>query len=188
MAPLLRQCCFCCSLKTGGIVLGTLGIIRAVIGIVSAAFLLALIDEAVAQVQEELKKENNPEINQSDVEVGSLVVKIILAIFIVISVVELCASVLLIIGARKNRKEYILPYLVTDGLGIIVTIIYFMITGVQHGFWQAAISAIIYLIIAGYLWLCVLSLYQWIKDVANRQPMPMTSPYLEQQAVYTTNG
>ncbi|GAB0088418.1 uncharacterized protein DMENIID0001_028340 [Sergentomyia squamirostris] len=171
MAPLLRQCCCCFSFKTGGIVLGTLGLIRAVIGIGLDAYLIVWIDKVGAQLKEILKKLYVR--NLSDVEVTRLRLKIILGIFIVISVVELCASVLLIIGARKSRKEYILPYLVANGLGIIVTIISYMITGVQHGFWEAAISNIIvYLILAGYLWLCVLSLYQWIKD---------------DQAVYTTN-
>ncbi|XP_055701264.1 uncharacterized protein LOC129800698 isoform X1 [Phlebotomus papatasi] len=190
--PIFKQCCCCCSLQTGGIVLGILGAIRSVIGIALSSLVLFFLDDVVDQVKADREAKGKtmdlPDgLNSDDAtDIAKLVIKIILWVFLIICVVDFCAAILLVIGAKRSRKQYILPYLITDGMGIIVSTLYFVIAafnGPQIA--QGLVSAVITLLISGYLWLCVLSLYQWIKETS-RPPTTVRSPYPEQQAVYST--
>ncbi|XP_055685946.1 uncharacterized protein LOC129791688 isoform X1 [Lutzomyia longipalpis] len=201
--PLFNKCCCCISLPTGGVILGVLGVISSLFAIVLPVFGLVYLDvlfDAAKQAREDAARDaatgilvgnmtENSEfdgVTDEQLDLARLLLTIIFIIMIIVNIFVLISAILLIIGAKRKRREFILPYLITDAFGIAFTLLYFInnaANGVNLG--QTIVSAIIYFFLAGYLWLCVFSLYQWIKESSRPTPT-VRHHYPEQQAVYST--
>uniref|UniRef100_A0A1L8D9Z4 Putative membrane protein n=1 Tax=Nyssomyia neivai TaxID=330878 RepID=A0A1L8D9Z4_9DIPT len=201
--PIFNKCCCCIALPTGGIILGVLGAINSLIGIILPILALIHLDNFFDTIQEDrnnnfnepavigrdvfnMTDDEHPPPTKEQIEIARLLLKIILVVIVIVNVFVLLSSIFLIVGAKTKRKEFILPYLISDAFGIGFMILYFINNAINGpSVAQGIFSALIYLLLAGYLWLCVFSLYQWIKE-NNRPPPTVRTHYPEQQAVYST--
>ncbi|KAJ9596638.1 hypothetical protein L9F63_012335 [Diploptera punctata] len=146
MVVMLRQCCCGCSLKTGTIIIGVLNLIAACLGFGSGGVLLS----------------------QKETEFKTMgIVELILAAVLII------ISILLIVGAMKDRPALLAPWMICAIIIMIVTIIIYIVgaakafqhsdssTGVSY-----LISALIYSILETYFILVVYSLYRELRGNA----------------------
>ncbi|KAL0278627.1 UNVERIFIED_CONTAM: hypothetical protein PYX00_000395 [Menopon gallinae] len=154
--PILDSCCRCCSLKTGTIVSGFLGIIIA---------LSTLIVILITKVK---MKTIVMDTLHSDV------VKIILAVNLAMTVL---ISTLLIVGALKRNRWMMLPWVILAiilAIGLLVSVIY---TSVEFYIHKDILNGTLWLVLGliavaiyTYLWLVVFSYYQLITQEKNRGP------------------
>ncbi|XP_055685948.1 uncharacterized protein LOC129791688 isoform X2 [Lutzomyia longipalpis] len=172
----MRKCCFCWDLRIGGIVLG---VFSAIFSLASIAYCTWMIVEMEIQnwrgrpvVQNYYQKRLEDEII-----LYRLISEIILGIGIFVHIAIFISSILLISGAKKEKRNRIVPYLIFQWFGIIGTALYCFFhgsTSVKEGRSQQGTITIvvgcIYIVFAFYFWFCVLALYQTIRDNQRHNP------------------
>uniref|UniRef100_A0A1B0GI26 Uncharacterized protein n=1 Tax=Lutzomyia longipalpis TaxID=7200 RepID=A0A1B0GI26_LUTLO len=196
--PILKECCFCVSLKTGGIVLA---IINGLASIAVVAFniwglvVLKKVEnshEAIQRLAKELELARNPgggggggyNAAYND-NLVILFTKILLWTNIVICLFVFLACIFLIIGALKNRRKFIIPYLICNAFGIVTRFLDFIFKAVtSEKAFNHVVAGLIFVAISGYLWFCVFSLYQKQCE-EERQRSAANNPYANQQTVYS---
>lgn len=154
--PWVDNCCRCCTLKTGTIVAGALGIV-----IAFATMLVVLLTKIKIQT----------------IVLGNLdttTVKIIIMINLGMTVL---ISVLLIVGAVKRSRTMMLPWVVLAiiiAIGLVISVIYTAVVEIVD---NNAISRYILLVtgLVGsavfiYLWVVVFSFFQLVKEEKSRGP------------------
>ncbi|GAB0100066.1 hypothetical protein DMENIID0001_160490 [Sergentomyia squamirostris] len=154
----LNKCC-CFSLKTGGVILGWLGVIMSFVQFVLSIILICNSDR-LGQLLTDAKI-------HYDYDVLSLTVQIILGIYIVFTAVGVVTSSFLIVGTLRNNHNFIYPWLLIEGLSIgleLFSTLYscymiFILDSVIVGLIYFSIYAV-YISVQCYLWLAIFSLYQ----------------------------
>lgn len=87
--------------------MGVLGAIRSVIGIALSSLVLFFLDDVVDQVKADREAQGKtmdlPDGLDPDdaTDIAKLVIKIILWVFLIICVIDFCAAILLVIGAKR---------------------------------------------------------------------------------------
>uniref|UniRef100_A0A8D8XN21 Uncharacterized protein n=1 Tax=Cacopsylla melanoneura TaxID=428564 RepID=A0A8D8XN21_9HEMI len=152
----LDNCCCGCSLKTGSIISGVLGII---IGAATLALILSTDMKIKTIIIDTLPPS---------------IVKIILAINLVFTIL---ISVLLLIGVIYRHKFLMLPWVIlaiTLAVGLAFSVLYtavvFILAGEVFGgmFW--IVGGLITVAIYVYMWLVVYSYYQLLREETDRGP------------------
>lgn len=161
--PLLDNCCRCCTLRTGTIVTGVLGILLGLSGLITVL--------SVEKLQvKTIVIDTLPD----------LAVRIILAVNLVMTIF---ISSLLIFGAVKRNRWCMLPFVVLAlmlAIGLLISVLY---TSVEHYVKKDPILGSIWLIfglisvvVYVYLWCVVFSYYQLVREERGRGPYGKT-PY-----------
>ncbi|KAK4887835.1 hypothetical protein RN001_004106 [Aquatica leii] len=127
---LLNSCCGCCDLKTGTIITGICGFLFTIGGLITHTVFLEGIEE---------------EDTKSHVR-----------IIVIYSYVYSAVNILLLYGAVKENKHFLLPWIVYVGFGLglcslFCLIFMFFVPGLTAG---TVISGALW-----YVWYCVVSLY-----------------------------
>lgn len=187
----LRRCCCCCSLKSGTIVLGTLGLIGSLLGIASVSMglyyqqnIATLLEQALNNIPTSLETENQmpnednkekEKINLQDspistystyVYAGALAAEIICAII----------STLLILGAVKGRRNFLLPWLIYILIVMVATVVAFIMSVIMLDTMVGVsilVVGILQLLFLIWYWLVVFSLFQELRE---RDQMIINSP------------
>ncbi|CAG9798789.1 unnamed protein product [Chironomus riparius] len=158
--PTLNKFCFCCSLETGGIIVGWINAFFGFIGILSGITLVFLGSTAIMFPA------------NIDVFWSGVSFLIVGSIFILFYLIYFIAGISLI-SAVKNRDHYRMKLImILMGIGVIVSFIS-VITSLYGGLG----GAIFYSIITCYFFLCIYSLYVKLKDEGRSgtvefQPVP----------------
>lgn len=152
----LDSCCCGCSLKTGSIISGVLGILTGALTLL----LILTTDYKIRTIVIDT--------------LPSSVVKIILAINLVFTIL---ISVLLVIGVIKRHKFLMLPWVILAiilvvglAFSVIYTAVVFFIAGDIFGGFIWVIGGLISVAIYIYMWLVVYSYYQLLREEADRGP------------------
>uniref|UniRef100_A0A1L8D8S2 Uncharacterized protein n=1 Tax=Nyssomyia neivai TaxID=330878 RepID=A0A1L8D8S2_9DIPT len=162
--PLLRKCCCCFSLKTGGVILGWIGAVSSFIAALVCIIAICNVDTIVNAVKEHAGEENiEPETLKS-------ILQIVLGVYIALSLIGLISASLLVAGSVQRNRYLILPWLITSGmslvLGLLVSIFQvcgYMSQDVGAGFFSLFIIAIAYGLEL-YLWIAIFSLFQQLRE------------------------
>lgn len=161
--PLLDNCCRCCTLRTGTIVTGALGIALGLIGLITV---LAVNELKVKTIVID--------------ELPEGIVRIVLAINLVMTIF---ISSLLIFGAVKRNRWCMLPFVVLAlmlAIGLLISVLYTSVEfyikkdPVMGSLWL--IFGIISVVVYVYLWCVVVSYYQLVREERGRGPYGKT-PY-----------
>lgn len=114
-------CCGCCTVKTGTLVISILSVILDVTVIIVLSVYAALLDRGNVTATATITPNEVPdsthiyETSREDAEAGA---RAYLIAAIVILVFRLLVDLLCVYGTSKDRRCFILPYLVLEGLNI----------------------------------------------------------------------
>jgi len=130
---LLKQFCYCCSLRTGSIIIGCIGIFRAVFMILGATVLFSLIKVINMDVILAILKKVEPEIpqllsftteNKDDIDaIIEVYVDVIFAVVLVFFFFSLIIYILLIVGAVKSCRYLFIPFVTFETAMVMSTIV-----------------------------------------------------------------
>jgi amino acid transporter len=165
---ILKHCCCCATLAVGGVIIGWVNLVFALIEIIGIAISISDLESA---------KKTLIEMDQNNREVAELISSfgmLLLSIMMVIKIIGFIVAILLILGATKRNRFHILPHLIFESVYIvligIVWIILFIAIFSASGIFVLLILWTLFFAFNVYLWLCVLSLYQEIRDDETRPP------------------
>ncbi|KAG5676291.1 hypothetical protein PVAND_006139 [Polypedilum vanderplanki] len=145
----LNQCCFCCTLETGGYVIGWLTIIFGCLGLIGSAILVA---GGIAAFNQD---------NLKDDEKTALTLFIaIFSVYVVFTIIYTIGGILLVLGTKRREHRKIIMMLVIMGIGVVFSFLN-LITDATAG---TIVSSIIGAIIQVYFLVCIYSLYAKIKN------------------------
>ncbi|XP_023032586.1 uncharacterized protein LOC111518853 [Drosophila willistoni] len=142
----MLQCCCFMRLHTGGKVLGWLGVVGGILSFISVIYLMA---------------SGTKTAGHSFVATGWFLMVVICAILI--------CSILLIVGASKNRPEFLLPWLISNGIFLAISIISLFVKlcmGIIPA--ESFFGSMLGLALNIYFYYGILSLYKLIKDTDGR--------------------
>ncbi|XP_077291553.1 uncharacterized protein LOC143914976 [Arctopsyche grandis] len=157
---LLMKCCHCFELRAGILFIGWLDLVCAIIQyIFSISFFFYMS-------------------HQSDSKVPNRELAIHMGSLIFVSIVAILINLALIYGTYKSVKSLLIPWLLIVGLFILLTVAVALYLGIKLLYTDKMIEyggliILFGLSIAGvnlYCWLCVLSLYQKIKNEKRSKP------------------
>ncbi|XP_055691003.1 uncharacterized protein LOC129794260 [Lutzomyia longipalpis] len=162
--PLLRKCCCCFSLKTGGVILGWIGAVSSFLVAVICLIAICNVETIISAIKEHVKEENIQE------DTLRSVLQIFLGVYIALSLIGLISASLLIAGSVRRNRYFILPWLITCGMNLLFGLLFslFQVVGamtadVGYGFFTLFIVAIVYGFEL-YLWLAIFSLFQQLRE------------------------
>nr|CAD7461506.1 unnamed protein product [Timema tahoe] len=179
--PLIKQCCCCFNLKTGGVILGYLGMIGCIMRILSFSILLVNLDsilkspQSVSGLSDDFAEPDfNPSPEMAAVGITHQVASMTLTFMITFSVIGLFAYLCLLIGSSRGNRYLLLPALILDMLIFVVstlTSLAFMIIAFSGNAGVLGVAFMLGgLVVNGlmlYFWLCVLSLFQHLREIQN---------------------
>lgn len=174
---MLAKCCCCCTVKKGSIVLGVLGTIYPILSIIalaagfsrSVAALKMLVQFLQGPVDDNLPTE---EMDNMVAYVNGLVITFFV-ILIIVYAFDLLISILLIVGAVKNRKNFLLPWIITQGLSVIL-LVCVLITMMAKISWAmpqivGVVSILVSILFNIYFGIVVYSHYQDLREQERRE-------------------
>lgn len=148
-----NRCCFCCRLQTGAVILGWLGIVTYMFYIILATLGFFNLDTIASKIQ--------PPNSDFNLDEWKLKVEIFLGCLFVVSLINLLAAAMLILGVVKENRYLLLPWLIGGMTSITFTTITvlssFHLAGENPGAYVFTWVAIGFEL---YLWLCVYSLFR----------------------------
>ncbi|XP_068146376.1 uncharacterized protein [Drosophila tropicalis] len=176
---------FCFRLNTAGVIIAWIGIVGSLLTTIILGICLGMIDELVKAM---VKNWNDPEITEADIRPYAVIV---LSIYLALSVIQMLASGMLLIGTNKERHLWLLPWLFNYGISIAVGFIYnlsvwIMLLSKNMSFLSVLPSMIIYLLSTAfsmYVFYGIYSLYKQIQASRDEQ-QPLIS---DQDQVRRTN-
>ncbi|XP_016991429.1 uncharacterized protein LOC108053332 [Drosophila rhopaloa] len=176
---------FCMRLSTYGVVIGWLGAIFSFLATILLAVGLGFVDEIAQQIVESGK---NPDMSVS--EVRSVLI-IFFSVYLALKVINLLASVMLVVGTVKERHLLLLPWLINNGVllafGIIANIsLWAQIIESSMPFMSAlpAILLSVFMLVLGwYLYYGIYSLFKQIQGSSEMQ-RPLIPPPTQQANTY----
>jgi hypothetical protein len=154
MCELKKFCFFCVSLRTGGKILGWIGIIESILVMGMCGFVLSQYKMFVSAIQslESMKlKPIDDHISAKVLAENEKYFTIFFAFLLIFSLVELMCSMNLLIGVNKMRSSFILPWLLFD---LVFATMFAVSFGVIGFLVSLAIFSVHF-----YWWLCIFSLY-----------------------------
>ncbi|XP_059614461.1 uncharacterized protein LOC132260405 [Phlebotomus argentipes] len=175
--PILRKCCCCFSLKTGGVILGWIGAVSSFLVLVITLIAMCNVDTIVKALVEQTQEK------QLDPEMIKTYVQIFLGLYIAVSLIGLISASLLIAGAVRRNRYLILPWLITTGINVVLgcivaicQVVGAMTHDIGAGF---AVLLLMGAIIAFeiYLWLAILSLFQHLREEERNSVSPAALIY-----------
>lgn len=168
MVYLTHCCCGCMTVRTGTKVLAILSVIGSLLGLITYAT-VAVNYKNILEVYDEF-----PEFKSLLESAFGIVVA-----YIVICAIGLIVSSLCVRGAYMDQRHYILPYLVFDGMILVVqailsiiTIIVVVVNGATQ-FLGIVCSLILSLCLGIYFFIVVLSFYKQLANAANNPGIGM---------------
>lgn len=104
---ILRSCCCCISLRTGGVILGVLTMIGALILATTSSLTLwySLHEKAKVDMLLQEQIDNIPELKQENSKYVLLVARLLLGFYIAMSLIAVVCSLMLIYGALNVSIE-----------------------------------------------------------------------------------
>lgn len=186
----LRKCCCCCNIKTGTIILGTLGLVGGLMAIVTLSFGLyhqqnvaTMLEQVLNHIPTTLQTETAPNddkekdktVNLQDSKLQEYSTYVI-AGAIVLEFICALISGMLILGAVKGRRNFLLPWLIYMMIVILATttaaILAVIMLDTMYGV-SILVVAILQLLFMIWYWLVVFSLFQELRE---RDQMIVNSP------------
>merc|ERR1712071_647143 len=102
----LQKFCFCCSVRTGTIVLAVLGTISPLLSLIGLSIqfhgALKYITSALSLFKQE----------EDTIVIG------IFSVLIIIYAIDTLIGILAVVGAVKKRKNFLMPWIVTQGIAV----------------------------------------------------------------------
>ncbi|XP_068147331.1 uncharacterized protein [Drosophila tropicalis] len=190
MAKLLNEV-FCMSLHTAGLVIGWLGCIGSILLMFFIGAALLSADElarSFARDETDMFKPENESMQQREEHFHTIIVAV--GIFCLISVIwSLITSILLIVGTKKNRASYLLPWLITTAIAMVLTFIYkvflFIRLAGSSEMHYALVGYTLTLILNIYIFRGIFSLYKHIQEIQKEeQPLNLQ---VDNEAAYPTD-
>jgi len=170
---MLRTCC-CCTVRQGCMVLGSIGTFGPVVGIVVLATSFHWILKVIEKLMESLSNtdyETAVLVEEATNKVQGMAIGIF-SLVVIILAIDLLINILLIVGAVKGRKNFLLPWIVLQGLSIFATIGFAIFTMTRINWSMPEIGSIIGtligLLLNVYFELVVVSHYQELRDEDQR--------------------
>ncbi|GAB0100065.1 hypothetical protein DMENIID0001_160480 [Sergentomyia squamirostris] len=168
--PLLKKCCFCFSLKTGGVILGWLGAVSAALASVIALIALCNVDSLTKMIMENLEKQGPNSIAKYDEDFIKTALQIGLGFYLAMALIGLISASLLIAGSVKRNRFLLLPWLISfavslgiGGLMILAQIVGCFSHDVSAGFLALFVGGGMYAFEL-YLWFAIFSLFQQLRE------------------------
>ncbi|KAH8340216.1 hypothetical protein KR067_013685 [Drosophila pandora] len=121
---------FCMRLSTYGMVIGWLGAIFSFL----ATIILAIALGFSKQIAEEIVKQQTDQTEMTVDQVHSVLV-VILSVYLAFKVINLLASVMLVVGTVKERHLLLLPWLINNGALLAFAVV------AHIGLWVSVIAA-----------------------------------------------
>ncbi|XP_023032896.2 uncharacterized protein LOC26529991 [Drosophila willistoni] len=190
MAKLLNEV-FCMSLHTAGFVIGVLGCIGSVLMMFIIGVALFGADElARSFAKDEMDKfEPVDESMQQREEHYHTIIVIVFSFFLISVIWGLISNILLILGTKKNRASYILPWLITSAIAMFLTFIYkvflFIRLAGSNEMHYALVGYTITLILNIYIFRGIFSLYKHIQEI-QKQEQPLNLQ-IDNEAAHPTD-
>ncbi|XP_063592389.1 uncharacterized protein LOC134769558 [Penaeus indicus] len=173
--------CCCCSLRTGSLVLATIVIVTGTLGIINeiSVFIVGDIPDTLREVCE---KEENDNMDPDEcydfsypIVYGILITKLLL------DIMQVVISILLVHGILKNKTRFMIPFMITVLVGIIIWLLaaLFAIGSMAYfGLWAGVfIFAIIFgliIFLETYCLLVVRALFLQLKRQKGQRHMILT--------------
>jgi len=188
----LRKCCCCCNVKTGTIILGTLGLVGGLMAIVTLSFALynqqnvaTIVEQVLNHIPTNLETETAPNDNTKENKDKTINLQdsklqeystYVIAGAIVLEFICALISGMLILGAVKGRRNFLLPWLIYILIVILATtaasILAVVMLDTMYGV-SILVVGILQLLFMIWYWLVVFSLFQELRE---RDQMIINSP------------
>ncbi|KAH8291354.1 hypothetical protein KR054_010949 [Drosophila jambulina] len=176
---------FCMRLNTYGVVIGWLGVIFSFLATILLSVALAFVDEIAQQIVD-TKPSDHMQLDQ----VHTILV-IGLSVYLALKVINLLASVMLVVGTVKERHLLLLPWLINNGVLLGFAIV------AHLGLWAQVISvpvpfldalpiilfSMAALALGWYLYYGIYSLFKQIQVTSDIQ-RPLIAPAAQQTNSY----
>lgn len=126
--PLVKECCFCATLRTGSLIIGYLSIAVSVLSLLAWTGLIVVVSLFVK------KNMNNPPPGHSpeDVRNASVILYVLYALKITLLLFYLSISIMLVVGVHKSKpllmKYYFVAGMVNLLLSLLLIIVNFIFT------------------------------------------------------------
>jgi len=170
----LQKFCFCCSVRTGTIVLAVLGTISPLLSLIGLSIqfhgALKYITSALSLFKQE---EDSQHLEDAANQATSVVIGIF-SVLIIIYAIDTLIGILAVVGAVKKRKNFLMPWIVTQGIAVVLVFCLLITVMAISASWNilqiaATIGMLLALLSNVYFFLVVWSHYQDLRDQALRE-------------------
>ncbi|EDW72459.1 uncharacterized protein Dwil_GK20699 [Drosophila willistoni] len=162
---------FCFRLNTAGVIIAWIGIVGSLFTTIILGICLGNIDELVKAM---VKSWNDPDITEAEIRPYAIIV---LSIYLALTVLQMLASGMLLIGTNKERHLWLLPWLFNNAISLAVGFIYnlslwIMFLSKHMSFLSVLPSIILYFLSTAfsvYIFYGIYSLYKQIQATREEQ-------------------
>jgi len=169
----LQKFCFCCSVRTGTIVLAVLGTISPLLSLIGLSIQFHGALKYITSALSLFKQEEDSEHLEYAAKATSIVIGIF-SVLIIIYAIDTLIGILAVVGAVKKRKNFLMPWIVTQGIAVCLSVCLLITVMAISASWNilqiaATIGMLLALLSNVYFFLVVWSHYQDLRDQALRE-------------------
>ncbi|XP_071527344.1 uncharacterized protein [Panulirus ornatus] len=178
--PILSSCCFCLDLRVGTKIIGALKLIGSLMSCIMCACTLVLLMFVGVGIEETRKSRPTPDPLEADDDYIDIreqqenalewlkdhidMIKILLYIFLGLSLLLVITTSMLIHGVRRNRQGLLLPFIVQESIMLVVYVLLIILSLVSLGskmpIIYCDITFVVSFVVDLYFLLVVISQYQ----------------------------
>jgi len=170
----LQKFCCCCSVRTGTIVLAVLGTISPLLSLIGLSIQFHGALQYITSALSLFKQEKDSQHLEDAANQATSVVIGIFSVLIIIYAIDTLIGILAVVGAVKKRKNFLMPWIVTQGIAVVLVFCLLITVMAISASWNilqiaATIGMLLALLSNVYFFLVVWSHYQDLRDQALRE-------------------